>query len=74
MTGRLNIEHEQAVLQALTTEPQGTVAVMQKTGLYRSTVTNNLHRLATRGRIKREKVPVARSRNGYHFFWSVGRI
>jgi predicted transcriptional regulator len=74
MTGRLNTDHEQAVLRALTTEPQGTVAVMQKTGLYRSTVTNNLHRLATRGRIRREKVPVARSRNGYHFLWSVRQI
>ena len=74
MTGRLNTDHEQAVLRALTTEPQKTTIVVQKTGLYRSTVTNNLHRLATRGRIRREKVPVARSRNGYHFFWSVMRV
>ncbi|MFA5378070.1 MAG: hypothetical protein WC455_20125 [Dehalococcoidia bacterium] len=74
MTGRLNTDHEQAVLRALTTEPQKTTIVVQKTGLYRSIVTNNLHRLATRGRIVRDRVPVANSRNGYHFLWSVRQI
>jgi predicted transcriptional regulator len=69
VTGRINLDHEQAVLKALTSTPQGTAAIVQQTGLYRSIVTNNLHRLALRGRIVREKVQVRSSRNGYHFHW-----
>jgi predicted transcriptional regulator len=71
VTGRINLDHEQAVLKALTSTPQGTAAIVQQTGLYRSIVTNNLHRLAIQGRIVREKVQVRSSRNGYHFHWSV---
>jgi predicted transcriptional regulator len=71
VTGRINLDHEQAVLKALTTTPQGTAAIVQQTGLYRSIVTNTLHRLAIQGRIVREKVQVRSSRFGYHFRWSV---
>ena len=67
--GNVSLDIEQAVLAALTKEPQLTIDIVKKSGMSKSSVENHLHRLAKCNKVNRIKITSLKGRFGYSFRW-----
>lgn len=72
--GEVSLDIEQAVLAALTKDPQLTIDIVKKSGMSKSSVENHLHRLAKLNKAKRIKTISPGRRFGYSFRWQKVKV